>query len=136
MIERLKGLAKKHGIVVFITPMLDNEGYADVKDGRKYVFINANLSIPKQEYILCHELGHLILKHDEFSTIYHNFGKRHLEHEADTFAISQLLMNYLEETPEEYWNYNNFMEHHQIENRFEFVVKEDIKDFCLGKEIT
>ena len=102
---------------------IDSGGKAYVR--LNLIVINPNLSREKQEQIILHELEHIKRKHSKTSYSPNYLIK--LEAEAEHGRINADITNYIEETPEEYWNIYNFSNHYDIKPEFENYINNHLK---------
>lgn len=104
---------------------IDSGGKAYVR--LNLIVVNPNLSREKQEQIILHELEHIKRKHSKTSYSSPNYLIK-LEAEAEHGRIKADITNYIEETPEEYWNIYNFSNHYDIKSEFETYINDHLKN--------
>ena len=88
----IKALCKEQHIEVIKTD-IETEGLCLICFNSKFIIINDSLSELSEDFVICHELGHINL-HDN-SLIYLRehafFSGDKLENEADIFSINMLM---------------------------------------------
>lgn len=103
---------------------LDCKGKAIVP--LKIIIVNRNISKFEQHQVILHELEHIQKEHSKtsLSSPYH---LQKIEAEAEHGRIKANMNWYIEETPKEYWNMFNLIEHFEINSEFENYIEEEFK---------
>lgn len=121
----IKQLLLESGIRVIYRP-LDCGGRAF--PSLKLMVIDPRLSEFEQEQKILHEYAHIFEEH-YFSPIESPANHSKKEAKAEHFRIHYNLVNYINNTPKEYWNTLNFINYFNIESKYHSYIEETLKSY-------